>query len=582
MRAASSPREGLLARARAAATPILMAVAVVAVLPGRSGGGFHAPFGAGAVSPAPATPALQPNQADGRQSSSGRYFAQASGNLLHLDAVKITGGSSLVDVEVGVSSASVDSRGLDGQALDEFERVVRQAPPTGTRAHGRGSGLSVEAAGLSLFPNLLLSDPAETTAPPSSPMVSNEVASARVDNVVLASVLRGEATAAWSEETCALGQPLGYGAGSVADVRLLDLTPSGDSGSFDRALLALDAGNPTDRRISQSKSLTYLVPTDDGSFTLVSEARAILAPVTVFPGTPGEVTVELLGEVVLRAEAGGDDGEASVSFAPAGDPSPTTPILRLVQGGAATQLTVEQVFGEEGLTLDAGPLVTLSVAGHPRRIAPPGAAVQTAEEPELATDGTSAAGAADLLRLTIVEPAPADTPRVLDVRIGHLEARAAVPIGGVHCPIPVRKTGVPALLGPGEGFTWTISIPSAPDALGGVSCDLAEVRALDTASSSEGVAFRLLGASDGGVIDGRTVRWDNLGTYRRGAPPIVTTIQGRLEPNSQPGTLTDVVEVQARLVDCSGGSSGAPLSAADFESRVMTGRFRLLGPRVPG
>src|SRR5437588_11153507 len=106
-------------------------------------------------------------------------------------------------------------------------------------------------------------------------------------------------------------------------------------------ILATNIGNPTDRAVGQAKSFMHLVPNADGTFGLQSETHETVAPITLFKGTANELRIELLGEWVLRATATGKPGGASVTYAPAGNPSPTTPLISITPPGSPTQIILK-------------------------------------------------------------------------------------------------------------------------------------------------------------------------------------------------------------------------------------------------
>jgi hypothetical protein len=208
-------------------------------------------------------------------------------------------------------------------------------------------------------------------------------------------------------------------------------------------------------------------------------------------------------------------------------------------------------------------------------MAAPGHLPEPGSEPETAPDGTVAAAAVDVVRLGVL-PSAADGRATVTVRLGHMEARAAVPAGGVRCRIPVRKTVDRNPQNPGDRFTWTITIPSTATALDGTACEVVALHAVDTASASPGVRFVLLSASRGGVIDGTTVAWADLGPYRPGDPPIVVTVSGQLGPRSEAGAITNTVSVAGTLDHCRGpteGSGPRPIAAPT----PLTGWYRLTG-----
>ncbi len=495
------------------------------------------------------------------------FSASAAGAAVYADVLGgDTGSQRLATAGAGVSAASVDSDGLASPLVGETGQVIQPEGGAGTdkRTYGRGAGLTVTLAGTSLLAATGLGGPVEAAAPPSSSLRSNVGGPVAVAPLAYAGITTSQAQPLWSDHLCVMGQPTSFGLGSAADVQLLDLASSGAGKALRRPLVATDAGQGPDRSLVQSRSFTYLRPNDDGTFAVVSETRQTLAPVTLFRGSPNELTIEVLGEWALRAIATGRPGGATIEYGPAGAVGPDTPVLRLTKGGLVSELRLQQLLGGDGVRLAAAPLLSLAVGERPRA---------------RAADGQRAAAAVDVVRLRLVEPGLLGASRLLDLRLGHMEVAAAAPDGGVRCTIPVRKAGAPTFVEPGDAFTWTISIPSATAAVDGLGCDLGQVRAVDRARGSAGVTFTILSASHGGVIEGATVTWDDLGRYRVGGPPIVMTVEGRVKPDSTSGVLTDTVEVAASLEDCTGGAVGPGVIGARA-ARPLVGRSTLTGPTV--
>ena len=524
----------------------------------------------------PAAPAEPP-------SARGGFSGYSSGAVVAVRALEPSRSAPLVEATVGRSVAAVDSRGLAGPVEDELAGVGRPAAlPPGAKSYGRGAGVDLAVGGGSPLDLLPLPLPAtvDAAAPPDKAARRAEAAPLPVNPLLSATLLRAEAAPVWSDASCVLGQPLGFGLGSAADVRILDVPPVG-------AAAGLVGGRPPDRAVGQSRSFTHLMPNGDGSFGLVAETRQTLAPVTIFGGTAQSVIVEVLGEVSLRVAASGKPGGSTIRYGPTGDPAPSAPILRIGVGDAVIQLTVAQVFGSAPLVVPLAPGLQALVGGRPRRPAPSQRAVAEDEPPEQRPDGTRGAAAVDLARITLLQQPPGARPRLAEVRVGHLEASAAVPPGGVACPLPVRKEATPTLIDPGGRFRWLISIPSSAAVLAGIRCDLVDIRAVDTTSAPSGVEFALLSASHGGRIDGNVIRWPSLGRYRPGDPPLVLEVEGQVASGSSAGFLRDTVVVDAGLDACTGGAAGASLTSTSAEnpqeSRAATrlnGVFTLLGPET--
>lgn len=501
-----------------------------------------------------------------------RFSGRATGTAVHIDVGRGSGGGPrLVDVDAASSAATVDSEGLSSAARDETGRPVQPIGRPGTRTYGRGVGL--EAGLVHSAVHLTAAGVSEAQAPPAGGP-TEELGPLRLGPIAFARLVRGQSAPDWSPTSCVVGRPLSSGLGSVVDAQLLGVGPDRADGQLSNPLVTTGGGDGTGRAVTISQSATYLRADADDRFALVSESRQSFVPVTLLAGTPSELTVELLGEFVLRATVTGRAGGAHVEYAPAGDPTPTTPVLRIIQSGRATELTYQQVFGREGFTLAVDPLVRLAIGEHARRAVAPGGHPDPRSQPEEAADGTLAAAAVDVVRVTLIDQPLAGSARAVDVRIGHMEVAAAVPRGGVGCRLPVHKSDDPAFVDPGGSFAWTISIPSRADALDGMSCDLVDIAAVDTASATTGVRFRITDASAGGVIDGRRVRWSGLGRYHPGDPPIVVTVAGQVDPDSEAGTLHDTVVVNAGLADCAGTGT----ASTRFRVMHLGGSFTLRGP----
>ncbi|MGH9150749.1 MAG: hypothetical protein ACRD0F_10465, partial [Acidimicrobiales bacterium] len=510
----------------------------------------------------------------GAQANFGGDFAgYSTGTAIHTDAT--LGTTALVDVEQAFSANSTNSAGLATPILNEMAVVAQPALPT-KQSYGQGTGLQVgvgTTAPIAPGENqILLAGLAEANAAPTTPLVTRQIGPVSLPPVAFANVLRGQAAAAFNPNSCVIGQPLSFGLGYADDTQLVGAATPG-APQLTGALISTD--NTVDR-VSQSRSLSYLVPNGDGTFGLVSETRQTIAPISVFDNQLNEITIELLGEFILRATATGKPGGASVTFAPAGAPTPTTPILTISQGLLpAINLNFQQLFGVGGLVLTTG-VLDLAIAEDPRAIG--GSAAST---PTLAADGTLAAGAADVVRAQLL---PALGLGLLDLRLGHMEAAAQVPAGGIRCNIPVSKTTNPDPVLAGQRFTWTISIPSSATAFADLACDLVNIDVIDRVRILNGdVRYRLVSASSGGVISGTdTVTWTGLGPYTPGAPPITLTIVGEILPNSEAGLLENRVDVTALVTNCTAGAGGSQLvgDARLVGTTTITGFTTVNAPQV--
>jgi hypothetical protein len=197
----------------------------------------------------------------------------------------------------------------------------------------------------------------------------------------------------------------------------------------------------------ESRSFTSLVPdpTNPGHFIVHSETRQILAPVTLFKGTPNEVNIDIGGEWVLKADASGHGGGSHVTYAPEGEPDPTTPVLRVFQGGKLQgQLSTQDILMGKGLNISippnpapplppAPPILLEISAGEPPHV------IGNTNAPVVPDPtGQTASGAVDVVRAKVLNALPQF--QLADVRVGHMEVNAQAPSGGVTCSTPVGPT----------------------------------------------------------------------------------------------------------------------------------------------
>jgi len=333
------------------------------------------------------------------------------------------------------------------------------------------------------------------------------------------------------------------------------------------------ASNTVDNAVHQSKSYTYLTPNGDGTYGLVTETHQILAPVTLLGGTLGlpAVTVETAGEWVLRTTATGKTGGAKVEYAPVGSVTPTTKVIVVKLAGAEiASLTTQQLLTGQGLVVPIPGVGEIAIGEDPRAIGG-----DAASKPEVAGNGTVAAAAVDVARVTTLPLAAALGVDIADLRIGHMESRAQVPAGGIQCGIPVNKVGNPTSVVAGEDkvITYTVTIPADIEDFKAVACDLVNVKVVDVTTASEGVKFDIVSASNNGTISGNKVSWD-LGTYKPGADPIVLTVGLKVPYDSAAGKITDTATATAVLGNCKGNASANSDSLAGlakFDAAALTG-----------
>lgn len=513
---------------------------------------------------------------------SGQAFgAYGSGAAVITKALQL-GNTAITNAEAAFSGGAVNSGGINRPITNEFG--INVAPATAKNAVGRGTGLEIGLVNANPQPTTLnqalLSGLATAFAPPPSDLVTKDV-TLPVNPIAFASLLRGQAQATYDPTFCPIGKPLTYGLGYASNLQLLNASGGSNTNSgFEAPAVgtAISAfGTP--RGASQSRTVTYLAANGDGTFGVVSETRQTVAPISLLANQTLKtaITVEIAGEFGLRTVATGKPTGSSVSFI--GNPVLTVTSTTL---GVTTPLvgpiTLNDLIGRNGIGITVPGIATVGLGTPPRALN--GALNST---PAIATDGTSASGAVDTVRLALLS-LPGLTG--LDLALGHMEGSVSVPAGGLRCDIPVSKTASVDPVPVGSDFAFRITIPSNSALYAALfNCDLVNISAVDVVDRLSGSpTIQLLSADRGGVVRGNTVTFSNLGSYTLGGQPIVVTINARIPASSGAGVLRDTVNVSATLGNCRGGANGEDIvqGGARLNGSAITGSFTLNGPNVGG
>jgi uncharacterized repeat protein (TIGR01451 family) len=459
---------------------------------------------AGALS-APATASAAPQVALPRVVSTSPYSALSDGSLVFANAANLPP-VDIAKAAVGQSAAAVSLPSGVGKT-DQLLQPLLAKSSSGKTAYGHGAGVSVGLVGSQTAPPTIAQTVAEATSPaPSS--ASGSLLTLPVDPLVNASVLPSSAVAnTTADGACVIGKDISNGAAHVAHATAL--TPT-----VGTSVAVL--GNTSDT-VSRTK---LVVPTRANGTTVITgksgllgQTTQVLAPITLLKGTPGELTITLLGPLQLSAAAGGVPGTAVVSYAVVGK-GPTDPVVTIKAGANTTTLTSQQLFGNGGIVLPLGVAdVTIGAPAHSLT------GLEGTPVTE-AANGTNASAAVDFVRisvpgkLTVPGSNPIGGPlgtalnpvlnpvltglapvtsalqsalaaaglNLADVRVGHLEARSLVPVGGIDCsndnPLDESRKDVSALhVQPGSTFNYDIRIPNR-----GTS-DVTNVKVVDTYSA---------------------------------------------------------------------------------------------------
>jgi len=499
-----------------------------------------------------------------------QFSGYSSGTVAHADLLQM-GDSRLVNADEAFTGASVNTAGLPA-ITNELERVVSPANAD-KKSYGRGAGIDV---GINQSPSLdgkiLLAGKSESAAPPTTNLDTKDLLSGNIpaNPLLYASLLRGQSRAQWDPDVCPTGD-ISFGRGSAADVQLLSTTGSnvGDTGLLDKPLVATDSSiEDQGRTVASSYSHEFLGPQTNssgakigapGAFGLTSEVRMTIAPVTLLKGTPNEFTIEFLGEWVLSAVAGGIPGSAYIHYGP-GAVNPQTPVLSLIRNGVVSRIiTLQQILGNEGIDIPIPNVADIRVGEDPRALGNS----DPNSTPQVAGDGTSASAALDVVKVTLLETG---STHAADIRIGHMEVKAQVPVNGIDCGIPVTKSANPPGVEVSQSFIVSIKIDNP------FGCDLTAVRATDDITTRGDARFEVTGTSPtadtvpaGSNRASGMIIWNNIGSIPKGTSKTITTT---IKAEGGGGEIDDVANVSAVLGGCEGQGEGNQMVGKSIKLRV--------------
>lgn len=507
----------------------------------------------------------------------------SSGTAVFTDVLNSGGDPDLARLSLAQSAAGV-AAGEELVDSDLLGSAILFADDAGKNAYGHGAAANVGIGQAeSAIPQVELST-AEALSPPPEVAEPSELLSLPPELAQLAQAQllpsTAEARTTSVDSICPLtgGDGLiGEGTAQVANVQLL----SPEAG---QNVVRVGDATPGDG-VSAAVSQTGLVDPSGGAagFGLSSVTTQSLAPIMLFAGIEGaETTIAALRDLQLRATAtGGSGSELFYGFVnAAGEPvADSEEVLRIND----TVLTSEDVLGGDGLQLSLGVADVF--------IGAPAHGLDDVPTSDPTVSSTTVAGAVDFIRITVpgtvptgsTMPVAEDSPLapvlnpvlmpvieglspvleevragleeaglgVADVRVGHFEALATVPAGGVDCaetPAAVdpsdplreaRKDVSTRSVAPGSTFDYTVRFPNRG------STDLTEVQVVDTYSAAlefvESEATVIV-AEDGEVRDlaaptedGNTLTFD-VGTLAPGDFASIT-ITFRVPDDAANGTV---------------------------------------------
>ena len=189
-----------------------------------------------------------------------------------------------------------------------------------------------------------------------------------------------------------------------------------------------------------------------------------------------------------------------------------------------------------------------------------------------AADGTSVSGEVDL--------AMVNAPGLADVRVGHMEASATVPQGGVLCQVDVSKEAQPDHVNPGDKFNYIIHVHN-PHA-----CTLTGVKVVDSITATRGVVFSILGEDPkADSVTRSSITWNDVGPLAPGATKDLV-VHMAVSRGSGGGTFTEKASVTANCaIGNAQGSSTIAVPAAGsstIQLPSISGGARIRSPWLQG
>ena len=448
-------------------------------------------------------------------SSTAGFGGYTTGTGIYTHILSAAGDPELTRVSLAQSSAGV-SLGEPLVTSDLLGSSTLTADGAGKNASGHGAAANVALGQAASAPPTIALSTAEALSPPSATATPTELLSLPVElaPVAQAQLLPSTAQALTTSLADICPPPPGTliseGTAEVANAQLL---------SPGAGMNVLSVGGPAPTEgVTDAVSKTSLVAPSGGAAGsgLTTGTVQSLAPLTLFKGVPGaETTIQLLRNLTLKATATGGTGSSLFYGFINADGTPVAnseEVLRI----NSTVLTSEQVLGGNGIQLSLGLAdVFIGAPAH-------GLDDNPTTSPTVSS--TTVAGAVDFIRIKVpgtvatgtTVPVAADSPLapvlnpvltpvidalapvltglqdaltaaglgVADVRLGHFEALATVPTGGVVCDKPPTdpenpfresaKDASSAGVMAGETFEYTVRFPNRG------STPVTDVRVVDT------------------------------------------------------------------------------------------------------
>lgn len=375
------------------------------------------------------------------------FSAYGHGSLLHLGAVTL-GDLQVAKADLVPASALVNSRGVGDVRNTNGLPISRNKSGGVSNARANANAAAV-GAGLLAPPtageNINLTGLAAANAPP--PSADREEIDVDLEGILEIPLLRSFALANFlGNGECFLGGNLTAAGADATEAEVLNTVVQSPQAT------RIDSGT---RFVPQTNAAGTVNGPD---FGLAGFTQQELAPINLVgqlldvPDLPINLpiediaTVELdLGQWALQAVATGLPGGAFFKYGPVLGEN-TNPTVLTVKLGNTTLLEVKlnQIVGPNGF--DTSSLLGGALDGI--------LDIEIGKPPTttLAGDGTFARAVADIVKGEVLMDG-----QLLDLQIGHQEAQARVPVGGIQCTLKPTKSANPNPVTVGNNFVYTLS-----------------------------------------------------------------------------------------------------------------------------
>jgi hypothetical protein len=500
-------------------------------------------------------------------SATGPYGGFASGTVAHAHALEVMG-TKVANVDIGQSNAAVASEGMAANYTD-FNRPIVPKSFAGKNSYGEGSVAEVGLGVGKDDPNQIAPFVSQVASSGGSKFDDKDPLHVPGDPLLWVDGLHTTAAANWNTDTCVLGEPISAGQATALAAQVINIG-TGTNGDDSFKAAAITAG------VVHSHSFEQLYKGKGDGLGLASVAVTNAVHLKLLEGTPAEIEVNVAPAfLVVKADGTPTKKEDAIKY--------EAPAVQIKAGGQVVNLLTDitgpihidippgasDANADYILNLNLGTLLPLTSSTGPTIKSFINAA------------GTEASASVNVADISVLK-VPEVPFEALRVSVGHLEAAAAVPPGGIDCPIPVTKTPSVETVETGHSFTTTIKIKNP------WVCPLENVSLTDVITTEDASTFQVTGTNPdadspsiptGSGLTSATVKWNNLGTIAPGATKTVTVT---LLAGGGAGKIKDTATAAGSVANCkpAPGSSSTDVTGVTNIKVPVTGVGTLTVPET--